>query len=55
MAVQIYRLAGFGRQTKGRGAGHQNPFSLLAACRRRDGKVVLMRPSLPLGCFDLCA
>lgn len=37
------------------GAGHQTHFSLLAARRRRDGKaVVLMRPSLPLGCFDLC-
>ena len=37
------------------GAGHRNHLSLLAARRSRGGKiVVLMRPSLPLGFFDLC-
>ena len=37
------------------GAGHRTHFSLLAARHHRGGKsVVLMRPSLPLGVFDLC-
>lgn len=42
------------------GCGHATHLSVLAACRahRRDGKtprsLVLMRPSLPLGWFDLC-
>jgi mitochondrial fission protein ELM1 len=37
------------------GAGHRTHLSLLAARRSRGGKVVvLMRPSLPLGLFDLC-
>lgn len=37
------------------GAGHRTHLSLLAARRVRGGKaVVLMRPSLPLGLFDLC-
>ena len=37
------------------GAGHRTHLSLLAARRSRGGKVVLlMRPSLPLGVFDLC-
>ncbi len=37
------------------GAGHRTHLSLLAARRTRGGKVVvLMRPSLPLGLFDLC-
>jgi uncharacterized protein len=37
------------------GAGHRTHFSLLAARRSRGGRVVvLMRPSLPLGLFDLC-
>ena len=37
------------------GAGHGTHLSLLAARRRRGGRaVVLMRPSLPLGLFDLC-
>lgn len=37
------------------GAGHGTHLSLLAARRGCGGKaVVLMRPSLPLGCFDLC-
>jgi mitochondrial fission protein ELM1 len=37
------------------GAGHRTHLSLLAARRIRGGKVVvLMRPSLPLGLFDLC-
>lgn len=37
------------------GAGHRTHLSLLAARRRRGGRtVVLMRPSLPLGLFDLC-
>lgn len=37
------------------GAGHRTHLSLLAACRMRGGKaVVLMRPSLPLWLFDLC-
>jgi mitochondrial fission protein ELM1 len=37
------------------GAGHRTHLSLLAARRARGGKaVVLMRPSLPLGLFDLC-
>ena len=38
------------------GAGHSTHVSLLAARRSRGGKaVVLMRPSLPLSLFDLCA
>lgn len=37
------------------GAGHGTHLSLLAARRTRGGRaVVLMRPSLPLGLFDLC-
>lgn len=37
------------------GAGHGTHLSLLAARRSRGGRaVVLMRPSLPLGLFDLC-
>jgi len=37
------------------GAGHATHLSVLAACRARGGRVVvLMRPSLPLGWFDLC-
>jgi len=37
------------------GAGHATHLSLLAARRARGGRVVvLMRPSLPLACFDLC-
>ena len=37
------------------GAGHATHLSLLAARRARGGRVVvLMRPSLPLGWFDLC-
>jgi hypothetical protein len=37
------------------GAGHHTHLSLFAARRIRGGKiVVLMRPSLPLGLFDLC-
>ena len=37
------------------GAGHRTHWSLLAARRARGGRiVVLMRPSLPLGLFDLC-
>ncbi len=37
------------------GAGHHTHLSLLAARRIRGGKVVvLMRPSLPPGLFDLC-
>lgn len=37
------------------GAGHRSHLSLLAARHQRGGKiVVLMRPSLPLGLFDLC-
>lgn len=37
------------------GAGHRNHLSLLAARRSQGGKVVvLMRPSLPLGFFNLC-
>ncbi len=37
------------------GAGHHTHLSLLGARRSRGGKaVVLMRPSLPLGLFDLC-
>jgi mitochondrial fission protein ELM1 len=37
------------------GAGHCTHLSLLAARRVQGGKaVVLMRPSLPLGLFDLC-
>lgn len=36
-------------------AGHATHFALLAARRARGGRaVVLMRPSLPLGLFDLC-
>lgn len=36
-------------------AGHATHFPLLAAKRARGGKsIVLMRPSLPLGWFDLC-
>jgi hypothetical protein len=37
------------------GAGHGTHLSLLAARRSRGGRtVVLMRPTLPLGLFDLC-
>lgn len=37
------------------GAGHRTHLALLAARRMRGGRaVVLMRPSLPLGLFDLC-
>jgi hypothetical protein len=37
------------------GAGHATHFALLAARRARGGRaVVLMKPSLPLGLFDLC-
>lgn len=37
------------------GAGHGTHLSLLAARRNRGGRTVaLMRPSLPLGLFDLC-
>lgn len=37
------------------GAGHDTHFSLLAARRSAGARsVVLMQPSLPLGCFDLC-
>ncbi|MEW5768914.1 MAG: mitochondrial fission ELM1 family protein [Pseudomonadota bacterium] len=37
------------------GAGHATHLPLLAARRARGGKaVVVMRPSLPLGLFDLC-
>lgn len=37
------------------GAGHATHWPLLAARRARGGRaVVLMRPTLPLGCFDLC-
>jgi len=36
-------------------AGHATHFALLAARRAYGGKtVVLMKPSLPLSCFDLC-
>ena len=36
-------------------AGHRTHLAGLAARRARGGKLVaLMRPSLPLGCFDLC-
>jgi mitochondrial fission protein ELM1 len=38
------------------GAGHQTHLSMLAARRARGGRVVvLMKPSLPMRCFDLCA
>ena len=37
------------------GAGHATHWHLLAAQRRWGGRtVVLMKPSLPLSCFDLC-
>ncbi len=37
------------------GAGHGTHWSMLAARRARGGRIiVLMRPSLPLGWFDLC-
>ncbi len=37
------------------GAGHGTHLTMLAARRARGGKtVVLMKPSLPLRCFDLC-
>lgn len=37
------------------GAGHSTHLALLAARRARGGKAIcLMRPSLPLGLFDLC-
>jgi hypothetical protein len=37
------------------GAGHGTHLPLLAACRARGGRtIVLMRPSLPAACFDLC-
>ncbi len=37
------------------GAGHGTHLALLAARRARGGRaIVLMRPSLPLACFDLC-
>ncbi|HRP23816.1 mitochondrial fission ELM1 family protein [Thauera sp.] len=36
-------------------AGHRTHLAGLAARRARGGKLIaLMRPSLPLGCFDLC-
>lgn len=37
------------------GAGHRTHLTLLAARRARGGRaVVLMKPSLPRSCFDLC-
>jgi mitochondrial fission protein ELM1 len=37
------------------GAGHRTHVSMLAARRARGGRVVvLMKPSLPMRCFDLC-
>lgn len=37
------------------GAGHATHFSLLAARRAHGGRtVVIMKPSLPRSCFDLC-
>ena len=37
------------------GAGHRTHVPLLAAARARGGRrVIVMRPSLPLCCFDLC-
>jgi len=37
------------------GAGHATHMTLLAALRAEDGRaVVLMKPSLPRRCFDLC-
>ena len=37
------------------GAGHATHIPMLAAKRARGGKtIVLMNPSLPLSCFDLC-
>jgi uncharacterized protein len=37
------------------GAGHRTHLPMLTARRRRGGRaVVLMRPSLPIACFDLC-
>jgi mitochondrial fission protein ELM1 len=37
------------------GAGHATHLPMLAARRARGGRVVvLMKPSLPVGCFDLC-
>ncbi|MFN3545077.1 MAG: mitochondrial fission ELM1 family protein [Thiobacillus sp.] len=37
------------------GAGHATHLTLLAARRARNGRaIVLMKPSLPLHCFDLC-
>lgn len=37
------------------GAGHRTHLSLLVGRQRRGGQaVVLMRPTLPLSCFDLC-
>ena len=37
------------------GAGHRTHFHLLAARRRRGGRIILcMKPSLPLSWFDLC-
>lgn len=37
------------------GAGHHTHLSMLAARRARGGRVVvLMKPSLPMRCFDLC-
>jgi mitochondrial fission protein ELM1 len=37
------------------GAGHGTHLALLAARRARGGRaLVLMKPSLPLACFDLC-
>ena len=37
------------------GAGHRTHLAVLAARRARGGRaVVLMKPSLPLRCFDLC-
>ncbi len=37
------------------GAGHATHLSLLATRRARGGRaIVLMRPSLPMRCFDLC-
>ena len=37
------------------GAGHRTHLNLLAARRARGGRaVVLMKPTLPCACFDLC-
>ncbi len=37
------------------GAGHSTHLPLLTAARRYGGRhIVLMKPSLPIGCFELC-